>query len=73
MDAATGTGEIRPGVRKGEKMTLEEAHKMLDEEYKKNETVEIGFKKTGIPDSVRVAAALYTVAEKANKESTFFE
>ena len=54
-------------------MTLEEAHKMLDEEYKKNETVEIGFKKTGIPDSVRVAAALYTVAEKANKESTFFE
>lgn len=53
-------------------MTLEQAHKLLDEEYKKNETVRIGMRKGKIPDAVRVAAALISVTEKAKTESPFF-
>ena len=54
------------------KMTLEQAHKMLDEEYAKNEVAQIGIRKGKIPDSVRVAAALINVTEKAKMESPFF-
>ena len=53
-------------------MTLEEAHKLLDEEYAKNETVRIGFRHGKVPDAVRVAAALISVTEKAKMESPFF-
>lgn len=53
-------------------MTIEEAHKMLDEEYAKNETVTIGFRSGKIPDSVRVANALINVTDKAKSESSFF-
>lgn len=53
-------------------MTLEEAHKKLDEEYEKNEIVNIGFRKGKVPDSVRVASALINVAEIAKSESSFF-
>lgn len=53
-------------------MTLEQAHKLLDEEYAKNETVRIGFRQGKAPDAVRVTAALISVAEKAKMESPFF-
>lgn len=53
-------------------MTIEEAHKLLDEEYAKNETVRIGFRRGKIPNEVRVAAALISVAERAKIESPFF-
>ncbi len=54
-------------------MTLEQAHKMLDEEYAKHETITIGTRKVDkIPDNVRVATALINVAEKAKLESSFF-
>lgn len=53
-------------------MTLEEAHKMLDEEYAKNETVTVGFRSGKVPSSTRVAMALMSVADKAQKESAFF-
>ena len=44
----------------------------LDEEYAKNETVRIGFRQGKIPNEVRVAAALISVAERAKTESPFF-
>ena len=53
-------------------MTLEEAHKLLDEEYAKNETVRIGFRQYKIPNAIRVTAALISVTEKAKMESPFF-
>lgn len=54
-------------------MTLEQAHKMLDEEYAKYETITIGTRKIDkIPDNVRVATALIDVTEKAKLESSFF-
>ena len=54
-------------------MTLEEAHKMLDEEYEKGEAVQIGFRRGKVPDAVRVAGALIKVTETAKKNSPFFE
>ena len=53
-------------------MTLEQAHKMLDEEYAKNEIAKIGLRQGKIPNDVRVAAALINVTEKAKMESPFF-
>lgn len=53
-------------------MTLEEAHKLLDEEYAKNETISIGFRTGKIPNAVRVTAALISVTERAKRESPFF-
>jgi len=53
-------------------MTLEQAHKALDEEYSKNEIVRIGFRKGKLPDAARVTAALIIVTEKAKEESPFF-
>lgn len=55
-------------------MTLEQAHKMLDEEYARHETITIGTRKIDkIPDNVvRVATALINVTEKAKLESSFF-
>lgn len=53
-------------------MTLEQAHKLLDEEYAKNETVEFGFKKGKVPDSVRVTIALIKVTEIAKEDSVYF-
>ena len=52
-------------------MTLEEAHKRLDEEYQKNEIVQVGFRQGKIPDSTRVATALFATAEIAKSESLF--
>ena len=53
-------------------MRIEEAHKMLAEEYAKLETVQVGFRKGKIPDSVRVASALIKVTEIAKSESGYF-
>ena len=53
-------------------MKLSEAHKRLDEEYTKLETVQIGFRKGKIPDSIRVAGALIEVTEIAKSESGYF-
>lgn len=53
-------------------MTLEEAHKRLAEEYAKFETVQVGFRKGKIPDSVRVTSALIKVTEIAKSESGYF-
>lgn len=53
-------------------MTIEEAHKMLAEEYAKLETVQVGFRKGKITDSVRVASALIKVTEIAKSESGYF-
>ena len=53
-------------------MTLEQAHKMLDEEYVKIEEITVGFRKVRVPNSVRIAMALMRVSEKAQSESVFF-
>jgi len=53
-------------------MTLEEAHKKLDEAYKNNEYIRCGIRKGKVPDAVRVAASLISVAEVAKMESPFF-
>ena len=53
-------------------MTLEEAHKKIDEEYAKNEEVTVGFRKGRVPSSTRVAMALMRVSEMAQSESAFF-
>ena len=53
-------------------MTIEEAHKRLDEEYAKNETVTFGFRGGKVPNSTRVAIALMRVSEMAQSESAFF-
>lgn len=53
-------------------MTLEEAHKMLDDEYSKSEIARVGLRHGKVPNCARVAAALIKVTEKAKEESTFF-
>lgn len=53
-------------------MTLDEAHKRLEEEYAKLETAQVGFRKGNIPDSVRVTGALIKVTEIAKSESEYF-
>ena len=56
-------------------MTLEEAHKKLDEEYAKSDgnRIIVGVYKFRVPDSTKVAIALMQVAEIAKSESAFFE
>lgn len=52
-------------------MTLEEAHKRLDEAYAKNENINVRFGFRGkIHDSLRVTASLIEVAEVAKSESS---
>ena len=53
-------------------MTLEQAHKLLDEQYAKNEVVTIGNRKGKIPNSARVVASLLAVTEIAKSESSYF-
>ena len=53
-------------------MRIEEAQKRLAEEYAKLETVQVGFRKGKIPDSVRVTSALIKVTEIAKSESGYF-
>lgn len=53
-------------------MTLEQAHKLLDEEYAKNEVVTIGNRKGKIPNSARVVTSLLAVTEIAKSESSYF-
>ena len=53
-------------------MTLEEAHKRLDEEYARSEIAKVGIRQGKIPDSVRVTAALISVTEIAKAESSYF-
>lgn len=53
-------------------MTIEQAHKLLDEEYAKNEVVNIGNRKGKIPNSARVVASLLAVTEIAKSESSYF-
>ena len=50
-------------------MTLEEAHKRLDEEYKKREIDSCGNLRGKIPSKVRVVAALIATTEAAKAES----
>jgi len=53
-------------------MTREEAHKRLDEAYRKNEIIQVGIRRGKIPESTRVAAALIATAEIAKSESSYF-
>ena len=53
-------------------MTIDEAHKRLDEEYKNNKTITIGIKRGKVPNAVRVAMALHNVTKIAEMESPFF-
>ena len=49
-------------------MTLEEAHKRLDEEYKHNRIVTLGNRRGRLPENIRVAGALIATAEIAKSE-----
>ena len=49
-------------------VTLEEAHKRLDEEYKYNRIVTLGNRRGRLPENIRVAGALIATAEIAKSE-----
>lgn len=54
-------------------MTLEEAHKKIDEEYERiSGKIRIGTREGMIPKSVAVFATLSNVAEIAREEASYF-